>query len=100
MSGDPAHDGGVFVIDLALDQPMAESKIVFRGWDERFPFRWRVESHVGEIQSGKDFSTAELIEGFAGQPFQNFAQQNETDIAIFRPGAGVSGEWNPERLPQ
>src|SRR5690349_45846 len=98
MAGYSAHDGGVFIVDFALDQAMAEGAVVFGGRDCESDFGWRVEAGVRKIEFGKDLAPAELVENFAGEPFERFAQQDEADITVFSAHAGIGGERDAEGL--
>ena len=66
MAGYSAHDRSVFVVDFALDQAMAECSVVFRRWDFRLQFGWRIEAGMRKIEFGEDLTLAELVQGLAG----------------------------------
>src|SRR5438270_9716825 len=92
MAGDSAHDEGVFVIDLALNYAVAEGLVIFGGGDERLPILRRAEGHAGEAERGKDLALAEAVERLAGETLQDFAQQDEADIAILGAGSRLGSE--------
>ena len=72
MAGDTAHDGGVFIVDLALNQPMAESAVIFGGRDCGFHVGWRVEAGMRKIEFSKDLTLADSVQRLAGKLFNRF----------------------------
>src|SRR5215813_8180014 len=100
MAGYAAHDEGVFIVDLSLDQTMAKRAVVFGGWNQKLPIQWRVKGQAWQVEPGKDLTPAEVIEGFVRDALQGFPQQDEANIAVFGTGSGVGGEWNCQGLLQ
>ena len=92
MSSNSAHDGSVFVIDLALNQAMAEGAVIFRGRDYEFLAGRRVKAGMAEIEFGEDLTPAELVQRLAGKLLQRFTQKDKADIAVFGAGAGIGCE--------
>src|SRR5689334_13522509 len=98
MSGYPAHDPGVLVIDLSLDNAPAESAVFF-GW--RSPCSARIARWIerGEqLQWLEDFALAELVQRLTGDSLDRLPQQNKADIAVFSTGAGISAKRNRQGL--
>ncbi len=52
MAGYTAHHAGVFVIDLALDEAVAESAVIFGGRDPVLRCGWRGGLNMVSISSG------------------------------------------------
>ena len=98
MASYSAHDECVFIVDLTLDQAMAEGAVIFRGRDCRLQAGWRVEAGMSEIQFGEDLTPAELVQRLAGKLFQRLAEQDEADIAVFGVRAGIGSERDTESL--
>jgi hypothetical protein len=61
MSSYSAHHEGIFIVDLTLNQAMAEGTVIFSGRDCGFQAGWRVKARMAEIEFGKDLTPAELI---------------------------------------
>jgi len=100
MSSDPAHDKSVFVVDLALNEAMAEGAVIFRGRDCWFFVGWRVKAGVRKVEFGEDLTLAELVQRLAGEPFQCLTQQNEADVTVFGARAGIGRKGYLESLTQ
>ncbi len=98
MAGDSAHDGGIFIVDLALNQAMAEGAVIFCGRDCGLQVGWRVEAGVRKIEFGEDFTLAELVQRLAGKLFQRLAQQDEANVTVFGARAGLGGKRDAERM--
>src|SRR6185312_7829671 len=92
MSGYPAHDGGVFIVDLALNEAMAEGTVIFGRRDCEFQVGWRIEAGMRKIEFGEDLTLAELAQGLAGKLFQRMTQQDEADVTVFGTRTGRGGE--------
>src|SRR5438270_11523352 len=83
MSGDATHHGSVFIVDLTLNDAMAESAVIFSWWECGFPSGWRVEAGVCKAEFGENLTLAELVQRLAGKLFQRLAEQDKADIAVF-----------------
>src|SRR5262249_1748807 len=98
MTGDAAHDPGVLVIDLALDDSVAEVSVVLRGRDPMFVAgRW-VETHARQVELQKNLPAAEFIERLTGQDGEDFSQSDEANVAIFGAGSRIGDERDVEGL--
>src|SRR5436305_959133 len=98
MRSDSAHDEGVFVVDLTLNDAMAEGVVIFSCRYYGLYFSWRVEAGMGKVEFGKDLTLAELVQRLARKLFQRLAEQDKADVTVFRAGAGVGGERDLEGL--
>ena len=98
MPGYPAHNGSVLIVDLTLNQSMAENAVIFCGRDGRFQVCRRVEAGLRKIECGEDLTPAKLVQSLAGKLFQRLTQQDEADITVFRTRARCGGEWDAESL--
>ena len=98
MAGHPAHHGSVLIIDLTLDQAMAESAVIFRGRDCGSELSRRIEAGLAEIKSGEDLTLAELVQRLSGQPFQCLAEQDKADVTIFGARTGCGSERDAKSL--
>src|SRR5579864_2011791 len=98
MASDSAHDESVFIVDLTLDQTMAEGTVIFCGRDCGLQVGWGIEAGLRKVEFGEDFASAELVQRLAGKLFQRQAQHDETDVAVFGARAGGGGEWDAKSL--
>src|ERR1051326_971577 len=98
MTGDSAHDGSIFVIDLTLNQTMAEGAVVFSRWDCEFLVGLRVETGMRKAEFGKDLTLAELVQRLAGKLFHRLPQQDEADVTVFGTRAGIGGKGDAKGL--
>ena len=100
MSGNAAEDAGVLVLHLALNDAVAEGAIV-GGWRDRvLQGARRIESRVSHAERTEDFALAERVEGFVREAFEDDAENNEADVAIFGARAGSGDERSGERSLQ
>src|SRR4051794_12880142 len=89
MPRHPTHYPGVFVVDFALDDLVAE-RLIVAGWrDLVSPFWLRVETGVRESKRRKDLAVAELDERFAGDTLEDVSEDDEADIAVLSAGPGI-----------
>src|SRR5689334_23595930 len=98
MAGYAAHQGSVFIVDLTLNQAMAESAVVFRGRDCEFQAGWRVETGGRKVEFGIDLTLAKLVQRLAGELFQSLAQQDKADVTVFGTRTGCGRERDLEGL--
>src|SRR5258708_15380582 len=92
VSGNAAQYGSVFVVDFALDDPIAESLIIHGRRNVRANFGRRIEGGATHPQRAKNFALAEAVKRFAGDALERSAQDDEADIAVFGAGAGIGGQ--------
>src|SRR5262249_49777739 len=101
MTGHPAHDPGIFIVDLSLYDMMPESRVIFsRRSTTSVGMLRQIETHGGDIQRPEDLASRELVQSFFGEALQRRTQQNKADIAVFGAGAGFGGERNLHSLGQ
>src|ERR1035438_9861011 len=96
MSGNAAEDAGVLVLHLALDKAAAESAIV-GGWRDRLLQGNRgFESRASHAEWTEDFALAKRVERLIGKAFENNAQKDEADVAVFGAASGGTVESRGE----
>lgn len=102
VSRHATEDEGVFVLNYALNDSLAEGAVGISlsliGGRRNFCTHVRrgVERGVGHCQWPEDFALAETIERFSVDAFERRAQDDESDVAIFGSGAGIVGEGSDE----
>jgi len=88
VSGNAAEDARVFVLHLALDDSVAEGAIV-GGWrDGVLHCKCGSEGRVRHAERAEDFALAERVERFVGEAFEDDAENDEADVAVFGAGTG------------
>jgi hypothetical protein len=98
MASNSAENGGVFIVDFALNKAVAKSMVIFSGWDERFPiYRW-IEDSMRKSEFGEDLSLAKLVQRLARELLDDFSQQDEADVAVFGAGSRIGGQRDLQRL--
>lgn len=96
VSSDTAEDESIFVLDFALDDAMAERAIVDGGRNFRAHLGGRVERRAGHGERAENFALAEGVEGFLCDASEGFAEDDESDVAVFGLGSGIGGEWHSD----
>ena len=118
--GYSAQDAGVFVLNFALDDSLAEGAAVaqalrvirFRQLSDRSvrptrfffafsfvgggrdlcaDFWWGIKCCVRHRQWGEDFAPAEAVERFVGQAFEDDAEDDESDVTVLGADSGICG---------
>src|SRR5271165_5801985 len=82
VSGNAAHDVCVLIVDLALDDAMAKGTVVFGGGDGVDPTGQWGEAGVGHAARFEDFALRKASQRFAGEALQDFAQEDEANVAV------------------
>ena len=93
MSGNAAERARVFVLHLALNDAAAEGAIVGCRRDAILQGGRGIEGRARHAQRAKDFALAKCVKRFVGQAFEDDAENDEADVAVFgaRAGAAASG---------
>ena len=81
---DPAHYKCILVIDLALDNSLAKCPVILGGRDLRALRLSRMEAGARHAEGREDFLRRELVERNPGDALQQFAEQDESDVAVLR----------------
>ena len=84
MPGDAAHNGSVFVIHFALNDAHAELPIIHGGRDFALPFGGRAIASGVHAKRRKNLALAEAVKRFARETRQQFAEHDETYVAVTR----------------
>jgi hypothetical protein len=101
MASDSAHHGGVFVIDLALNETMAEGAVTLcRGNPTPEWVRGWLEPGWKKFEPLEYFSLTELVQRLAGDFFQRLTEQDEANVAVFGVSTGIGGQRDGQRLTQ
>src|SRR5215472_17208078 len=101
MTGHPAHDPGIFDVDLSLYDMMPESRVIFsRRSPSSVGILRQIEADEEDIQPPEDLTFAGTVQGLFNKPLQRRTQQNKADIAVFGAGAGFGGKRNLRSLGQ
>src|ERR1700722_7052059 len=89
VSGAAAQHESIFILHFTLDDFVPKSPIVRRGWN-LFPSAYgRIKSRTGHPYGAENFAPAESVERFVRETLQSRAQQDESNIAVFCPCAGI-----------
>src|SRR5271157_67866 len=96
MSGSAAENARIFVLHFALNDPVAEGAIIGGRQDGILQSSGGIERRVRHSERTEDFALAEHVDGFVGEAFQGNAENNETDVTVFRARAGSRGQGNGE----
>src|SRR6185437_996981 len=89
MASYSSHHPGVFIVDFTLDDAMTENLIVLSRRNLFSLIRAWIEGHGLQAEWCKDLLTAKGVQSGFCDPFQGFAQQDESDVAIFGMRAGI-----------
>ena len=81
-------DGGVFILDFALDNAMTEPYVLLGGRNSGALGREWAEARCGHGERGKDFPVCPLGEGFVYEDFEGFAEEDKSGIGVFGACAG------------
>src|SRR5919197_111787 len=84
MSSHPAHDPGIFIVDLAIEDTPAPGTVLCTGiWPPHGPKPAEAnKTHYLQLQRLKDLLNAELIKPHTGDSLDELAQEDESHIAI------------------
>ena len=99
MASDPTHYGGVFVIDFALNESMAEGAITLGGGNPtpKWVPGW-LEPGWEKLKPLKYFSLTELVQRLTGDFFQRLTEQDEANVTVFGVSTGIGGQRDDQRL--
>src|SRR5579884_3799325 len=92
MTSDSTEHGGVLVVDLSLEDPLAEGKVVFGGRNLRPRFLGRQKTRAQHLQRMKYLAFAVSSNGFAGDHFEHGSQYDKADVTVFGAAEGIMGE--------
>ncbi len=96
MSRDSAQNAGVFILHFALDNPLPKCAVIGRRRNRSLPRCRRIVRSVHHSQRTKYFALAEPVQAFIGDALQSDCQNDEADVTVFSPLAGISGECSAE----
>src|SRR5579872_2453685 len=90
MTPDAAHDPSVLVVDLAMDEALAEGFVLF-GWSNSRAnaARW-VEKRRIHAEWGKKLALGEGRKRFAGERFDDLAKKDEAEVGVNNLLAGLA----------
>src|SRR5580658_3639227 len=80
VAGDAAQGPGVFVMDFALQQALAEIDVVFCGCDRGPQLAWRIELGLFHAERSENMLLRVFVEGNSCQALNDFAEQDETKV--------------------
>src|SRR5512146_3205415 len=92
VAGDAAHHESIFIVDFALNDPTAEVAIVNAGRDVSAPVLARAKAGGSHVQGPKDVFVAESVKRFSSESSEDFAKQDESDVAVLGADKGRSRE--------
>src|SRR5499427_9953287 len=92
VSGNAAKHAGILVLNLTLDDAVAEGSIVNGRHNAVAPVLRRVKGSVRHAERTENFALAEDIDRFVGQALECNSKDDETNVAVFRACTGIRGE--------
>ena len=96
VSGYAAKNAGIFILDFALDNSAAKGAGIRCRGNRAAPRGWRVIGGVCHPQWTEYFPLTEDLKRLVSDALKCNAQNDESKIAVFRPGAWIRGEWDGE----
>ena len=100
MTGHAAKHAGILVLHFALNNPLSKDAIICGRHNSRFPGSRRIERCTDHAEWSEDFTLTKSIQRLVSDPLQQFAQNDESDVAVLGVDAGFGYEGNRKRCLQ